>query len=217
MGAVPTVRQRPSFSAYLQLTVFLNGAIRNYGSWKAHTPEEWISILSLATRWDFNDVRALAIQRLQALDMSPIERICIAHEYDISGRWVLAAYIALCERPEPLTLPEASRLGLETAMRIAQLREQLRAGGRKSSRFGGYHTLTRSAAARHGAVAPTATAGKSSRTERVQWGIGKSFLDQHDIPPPVRITHKHSVRKGSTAIPGTARLVAEAFGIDFTR
>ncbi|KAI0735308.1 hypothetical protein C8Q76DRAFT_610069 [Earliella scabrosa] len=180
------------------------------------TPDEWTSILSLATRWDFNDVRALAIKQLQTLDMSPTDKIVIAREYDVGGRWVLNAYTALCERPEPLSLPEASRLGLETAMRIAQLREQLRAGGRKSSRIGGYHALTRSAAVRHG-TASAATSGRPARSERLQWGIGKSFLDQHDIPPPVRIApQRASTRKGAAAIPGTARLVAEAFGLDLS-
>lgn len=107
-------------------------------------------------------------------------------------------------------------------MRIAQLREQLRAGGRKSSRIGGYHTLTQSAAVRHasGASSSLAPTTKPPRpgTDRQQWGIGRSFLDRGDIPPPMRVSHpKPLARKGATAIPGTARLVAEAFGIELTR
>ncbi|RDX44226.1 hypothetical protein OH76DRAFT_1111592 [Lentinus brumalis] len=192
----------------------------NCGAWRAGTIEEWTSILSLATRWEFNDIRDLAIRQLQTLHgVSPVDKVILAREYEISGRWVLSAYMALCERPEPLSIPEASRLGLETSMRIAQLREQLRASLRKSSRIGGYHSLTQSAAVRHASIASSilASAGKRSPTERQQWGIGKSFLYQCDVPAPapVRTSHQRSVaRKGATAIPGTARLVAEAFGID---
>ncbi|RPD57425.1 hypothetical protein L226DRAFT_554217 [Lentinus tigrinus ALCF2SS1-7] len=189
----------------------------NYGEWKARNLDEWTSILSLATRWEFNDIRTLAIRQLQTLDgISPVDKVVLGREYEFSGRWVLSAYIALCERSEPLSIPEASRLGLETAMRIAQLREQLRAGGRKSSRIGGYHTLTQSAAVRHSSTVASTT--KPPRADRQQWGIGRSFLDRGDIPPPARMPHqKPLAKKGTTAIPGTARLVAEAFGIELVR
>ncbi|KAH9856712.1 hypothetical protein C2E23DRAFT_689331, partial [Lenzites betulinus] len=98
----------------------------NYGIHKAKSADEWHSILSLASRWEFTDVRALAIRQLQTLDMPPVDRILLAQEFDIGGRWALAAYTALCERPTPLSLAEATRLGLETATTIAQLREQIR-------------------------------------------------------------------------------------------
>ncbi|KAI0753397.1 hypothetical protein C8Q80DRAFT_1305697 [Daedaleopsis nitida] len=201
----------------------------NYGSWRAHTLDEWTSILSLATRWDFNDVRALAIRSIQALDgLSPVDKIALAHEYDVTGRWVLAAYTTLCERPEPLSIAEATRLGLETATRVAQVREQLRAGGSRSARMGGYHSLTWNAAIRHGSSGPGSGSAaratvslKPPRAERLQWGIGRSFLEQRDIPPPVHARAApqkcSSAKKGATAIPGTARLVAEAFGIDVSR
>ncbi len=106
--------------------------------------------MSLATRWDFTDIRTLAIREIQSLDMSPVDRVILAQEFDIGGRWLLGAYTALCERAEPLSISEGTRLGLETAMRVAQLREQLRSSSRKSLRMGGYHTLTHSAAMRHG-------------------------------------------------------------------
>ncbi|KAI0352036.1 hypothetical protein OH77DRAFT_1429073 [Trametes cingulata] len=194
----------------------------NYGAHKAKSVDEWQSILSLATRWEFNDIRELAIRQLQSLDMHPVDRILIAQEFDIGGRWALSAYTALCERPEPLSLAEASRLGLETTTRIAQLREQLRARTHKSSNLGGYHSLTRSAAVRHGS--PSAAGAGSMRlsprtpAERSQWSIPKSFLAQGEIPPPARTRPRKTGTKVSpTSIPGTARLVAEAFGIGVGR
>ena len=151
--------------------------------------------------------------------MSPVDKIVLAQEFDINGHWLLGAYTALCERPEPLTISEGARLGLETAMRVAQLREQLRANSRKSSRMGGYHTLTHSAAMRHESAAATlAVMVKPPRRERLQWGIERSFLHSGDIAPPARKpTQKLGTKRGATAIPGPARLIAETFGIDLTR
>ncbi|KAI0366761.1 hypothetical protein BV20DRAFT_971499 [Pilatotrama ljubarskyi] len=196
----------------------------SYGAHKANSVGEWQSILSLATRWEFNDIRELAIRQLQSLDMHPVDRVLLAQEFDIGGRWALSAYTALCERPEPLSLAEAGRLGLETTTRIAQLREQLRARAHKSSNMGGYHSLTRAAAIRHGSPSPAgASAARSSpRTpaERSQWSISKSFLAQGEIPPPAHTqagTRKAGAKVSPTAIPGTARLVAEAFGIQLGR
>ncbi|KAI1788338.1 hypothetical protein LXA43DRAFT_1159976 [Ganoderma leucocontextum] len=191
-----------------------------YGAHQAHTPTEWTSILSLATRWDFNDIRALAIREIQSLAMSPVDKIVLAQEFDIDGRWLLAAYTALCERPSPLSVSEGTRLGLETAMRVAQLREQLRASSRKSSRMGGYHSLTHSAVMRHGSVnAHMTVTVKPPRAERLQWGIEKSFLFGGAGAPPARSKpgQKVGLKKGPGAIPGPARLIAEAFGIDLSR
>ncbi|TBU56272.1 hypothetical protein BD310DRAFT_882888 [Dichomitus squalens] len=190
-----------------------------YGAHRARTRDEWTSILCLATRWDFNDIRTLAIREIQSLDMSPVDKIILAQEFDIGGRWLLGAYTALCERAEPLSVCEGARLGLETAMRVAQLRERLHSSCRKSSRMGGYHTLTRSAAMRHDSIAANMTVMvKPPRTERSQWGIEKSFLRSGDIAPPTReSTQKLGTKKGAAAIPGPARLIAETFGIDSTR
>ena len=52
----------------------------------------------------------------------------LSRKYDIAGRWTLAAYAALCQRADALTLEEAGRLGLETTVRIAQLRERVQRG-----------------------------------------------------------------------------------------
>ncbi|PIL33811.1 hypothetical protein GSI_04436 [Ganoderma sinense ZZ0214-1] len=193
-----------------------------YGVHRARTTSEWTSILSLATRWDFTDIRTLAIREIQSLDISPIDKVVLAQEFDIGGHWLLGAYIALCERAEPLLISEGTRLGLETAMRVAQLREQLRSSSRKSSRMGGYHTLTQSAAMRHGAGATInaymTVAVKPPRTERLQWGIDRSFLSGSPVVPSARKpSQKVGMKKGPTAIPGPARLIAEAFGIDLSR
>ncbi len=173
-------------------------------------------------------MRALALRHLQSLSLPPVDRVLLAREFDLGGRWALAAYTALCERPQPLSLDEAARLGLPTATRVAQVREELQARKHSSAGKGGYHSLTRSAAARlgtgHGSGAGAGAGGagrppvrNTGHGEGVHWSISKSHLAQGEVPlaptrgmPPRKTTAKAS----PTAIPGTARLVAEAFGID---
>ncbi|KII95607.1 hypothetical protein PLICRDRAFT_96246 [Plicaturopsis crispa FD-325 SS-3] len=104
-----------------------------FGEYKPTTTSEWTSVLHLATRWEFDSIRALALHSLEPLPLNPIDKVLLAREFDITSPWALAAYTELCERPEALTIPEARALGLETAMRISQLRERLR-GGRKPVR-----------------------------------------------------------------------------------
>ncbi|PCH35702.1 hypothetical protein WOLCODRAFT_50933, partial [Wolfiporia cocos MD-104 SS10] len=96
-----------------------------FGAYRAKTADEWASILDMATRWDFEDIRKLAIRELQKLNISAVDKIVLARAHDIHGRWAVDAYLVLCERPDPLTIPEARRLGLETTTTIAQLREQI--------------------------------------------------------------------------------------------
>ncbi|EIW54054.1 uncharacterized protein TRAVEDRAFT_91862, partial [Trametes versicolor FP-101664 SS1] len=92
---------------------------------KPTSAAEWHSILSLASRWELASVRALALRQLQSLALPAVDRVLLAREFDLGGRWALAAYTALCERPQPLSLDEAARLGLATATRVAQVREEL--------------------------------------------------------------------------------------------
>lgn len=166
-------------------------------------------------------MRALALRHLQALALPAVDRVLLAREFDLGGRWALAAYTALCERPQPLSLDEAARLGLATATRVAQVREELQARKHSSAGKGGYHTLTRSAAARLGAGVSAGAGGavkpsarNADRGEGAHWSVSKSYLTPGDVPPARGMQPRKTTAKTSpTAIPGTARLVAEAFGI----
>ncbi|KAI0944069.1 hypothetical protein AcV7_001989 [Taiwanofungus camphoratus] len=154
----------------------------------------------------------LAIRELQAIDMSPVEKIVLSREYDISGRRTVIAYAALCERPDPLTIAEASELGLETAMRIAQLHEQLRWSGRSAVRAG-YQSLTSTAAIRRDLQET-----EPVRVERIQCDIGRGFFDQGPIistvRPPVHTSASRKIDHKSCALSSSARFIAEAFGLD---
>ncbi|KAK7692001.1 hypothetical protein QCA50_005406 [Cerrena zonata] len=185
---------------------------RTYGVHKAQTLEEWTSTLDLATRWEFTSVRALAIRSIQTLTVPPADCIALCHKYDIADSWTTAAYVALCERIDPLTITEANKLGMEAVVHVVQIRERLRAGNSLTS----YGSPTRSAARRQEVIGNRSRTGVTGRSERLQWDIGKSFLDQTQITPPRHIasSNKSIASKSSRQMPvRSARLVAEAFGL----
>ncbi|KAJ7596037.1 hypothetical protein C8J56DRAFT_1116439 [Mycena floridula] len=91
------------------------------------TAEEWISVLNLASKWDFESIRELAIAHLELLMPSNrhVDRITVGHKYEISS-WLVSAYMALCIREEPLSLEEGMKLGIEDTVRCGQVRHKIR-------------------------------------------------------------------------------------------
>ncbi|KAL1712972.1 hypothetical protein EV715DRAFT_277635 [Schizophyllum commune] len=92
------------------------------------TSEEWLSILRLADKWRFTDLRAHALEMLKST-ASPIDRILIAREFDLPD-WLLPAFIDLCRAPDPPSEAEAEHLGLSALVKIGRVREMfMRIGG----------------------------------------------------------------------------------------
>jgi hypothetical protein len=89
--------------------------------------EEWTSILELSNAWSFVEVKNLAVRELEKLDIEPIERVFIYHRYNIDRAYLITSYAIICTRPEPLNLQEGRRVGLETALKVAEARERIRA------------------------------------------------------------------------------------------
>jgi hypothetical protein len=88
--------------------------------------ETWLSILKLAHRWTFCNIKDLAIRELEKLNIEPIEKIASYHEYKINKTYLLPAYIAMCKRDKPISFAEGMKLGMETVLRIADARERAR-------------------------------------------------------------------------------------------
>ncbi|PFH46570.1 hypothetical protein AMATHDRAFT_199284, partial [Amanita thiersii Skay4041] len=104
------------------LWVFYNPKFSIY-----HAPvEDWTIILKLAHRWKFPEVKELAVRELELLAEPDIDRICTYHECDVDRNLLIPRYAALCEREDPLTVPEGFRLGMETVLMIARARESAR-------------------------------------------------------------------------------------------
>jgi len=103
---------------------------RHAGQQDAMSSTEWTSVLKLSTMWSFDDLRDLAILNMSQLSIDPIERAALAKEYSID-EWLLPALNELAQREEPIGIEEARRLGWETALQIAAVRESFIAWNEK--------------------------------------------------------------------------------------
>src|SRR5216683_839281 len=106
---------------------------RKYSLYDA-TVEEWTSILKLAHQWKFFGIKDLAIRELERLEVPPLRKIVVYHNYAIDRRLLQAAYTAFTIRDKPITIEEGQELGLETVIQLALAREHVRApaaGGKR--------------------------------------------------------------------------------------
>ena len=73
--------------------------------------------------WQFQDIRARAIKALEKLTLSMdlVDKIVVARKFVSS--WIVPSLNALVQREKPLSLSEGYRLGLEYALKVAEVRE----------------------------------------------------------------------------------------------
>ncbi|KAF9228488.1 hypothetical protein BS17DRAFT_341515 [Gyrodon lividus] len=84
----------------------------------------WLIILHLASRWQFPEVRKLAIRQLEALQLQPVEKIATYKEYKVDNDLLLPSYMALCRSPTLPSPSDGETLTMETVLKIAHAREQ---------------------------------------------------------------------------------------------
>ena len=72
--------------------------------------------------WQFQDIRTRAIKALESLSTDLVDKIVIARKFDVST-WLVPSLHALVQREKPLDLSEGNRLGLEWALKVAEVRE----------------------------------------------------------------------------------------------
>jgi len=99
---------------------------RRYSLYDEASCEDWQSILHLAHRWLFPEVKKLAIRELELQWMLDVKRIKLYQDNEVDRRLLVPRYAALCEREETLSLEEGFDLGMETTLMIARGREQAR-------------------------------------------------------------------------------------------
>lgn len=98
--------------------------------WGHYNPplKDWITILSLSTRFKFDKVRSQAIRELETpfrrTEMDPVNRIVLAQKFGIE-EWLWEGYEALCHRLVGLTDEEAEKVGAVTTNRLWRAREML--------------------------------------------------------------------------------------------
>ncbi|GLB37344.1 putative BTB/POZ domain containing protein [Lyophyllum shimeji] len=98
------------------------------------TTEDWTSVLELAHKWQFDEVKKLAIRELEKLTIPLLPRILLYQRFEIDHALLVPLYADLCSRSEALDEGEATALGIKTTVLIFSARERLRAqpsdGGR---------------------------------------------------------------------------------------
>lgn len=72
--------------------------------------------------WDFQAIRNQAIAELQKLTLNEVDKIVLAHKYDLT-EWLMPGYTALASREQPLCMEEANQLGFEFVVKMARARE----------------------------------------------------------------------------------------------
>ncbi|OJT07484.1 hypothetical protein TRAPUB_1669 [Trametes pubescens] len=86
--------------------------------------EDWMLVLKLTTMWRFDDLRRTAIstltQHVQKSD--PVTWLCLARQYNV-GDWLSPSLLALVKREMPMQMEDVGPLGVETVVKIAELRE----------------------------------------------------------------------------------------------
>jgi len=88
--------------------------------------DDWVSLLSFATRFVCEKIRRRAIRQIDNSDaqLDPVEKVVLAVKHTIP-QWLLPAYQELCERQDSLTLEEGMKLGMPTVIKLMRAREML--------------------------------------------------------------------------------------------
>ncbi|KAI6017442.1 hypothetical protein EDC04DRAFT_2902623 [Pisolithus marmoratus] len=99
---------------------------RKYGSQPTspHSIEQWTSVLKLSTKWGFEKLRQASIEALVESGIGALDRVVLSQQYHIKN-WLLPALNELAKRPEPITLEEAKRMGIDIALKLASVRERV--------------------------------------------------------------------------------------------
>ncbi|KAH0829111.1 hypothetical protein J3R83DRAFT_2577 [Lanmaoa asiatica] len=85
--------------------------------------DNWLTILHLATRWEFSKIKELAIRELEALELPPAERISIYNEHNIEGEQLLSSYVELCKSPTVPSEADGRLMQMDTLIKVLQARE----------------------------------------------------------------------------------------------
>ncbi|TDL14613.1 hypothetical protein BD410DRAFT_733814 [Rickenella mellea] len=85
--------------------------------------QEWLAVLELAYKWDFENTRRIAIEAIAKFQMNEVDEINLTQKYGIV-EWALSAYQKLMVRERPLSANEMKLLGFEFSSKMAEAREE---------------------------------------------------------------------------------------------
>lgn len=86
--------------------------------------KQYTDAMFFATKWDLTGARRFMIDTLgSCLPDDPVVVIQMANVCEVNAPWLLHQYSKLCEREEPLSDSEASRLSTLCVVAISRIRE----------------------------------------------------------------------------------------------
>ncbi|PSR71747.1 hypothetical protein PHLCEN_2v12395 [Hermanssonia centrifuga] len=92
------------------------------------TTDEWVSVLRLSSLWNFEFLRAKAINHLQPLiTTDPLRALFLAMDGSLrlpSSQWQFPALVALVRRREPISQRDVEVLGIDAALKVGAIREK---------------------------------------------------------------------------------------------
>jgi hypothetical protein len=93
--------------------------------------EDWVAVLSISTRFDFEKIRNRAIAEIDSgqhilrggsgAQLDPVTKIVLAEKHDVP-QWFEPAFRALCQRAEPIDELEGEKLGIKVTTRLMEER-----------------------------------------------------------------------------------------------
>ena len=88
--------------------------------------QHWINLLSVSTKYQLDSIRPVAIKGIDTYrpEIDPVEKYALAVKYTVNG-WEASSFKILCQRPDPLTVEEAKKLGVVIVTKIFTEREKI--------------------------------------------------------------------------------------------
>ncbi|EPS96615.1 hypothetical protein FOMPIDRAFT_52962 [Fomitopsis schrenkii] len=87
---------------------------RSAGKVENLSADQWASVVDLSIRWEFSDVKDLAITKMQTDDRHYSATLAIqvatAHRHNLD-EWYWSTFLKMCERGPPVSPKEAEQLG----------------------------------------------------------------------------------------------------------
>jgi hypothetical protein len=90
----------------------------------AKPKDHWLVILELSTKWKFPDMKKLAVDELQKLEIDPVEKIVTYDKYGIDRSLLLPAFKLLCKRTNRMSNEECEQLKMPTVLGLYEVRER---------------------------------------------------------------------------------------------
>jgi len=89
--------------------------------------QHWINLLSISTKYQLDSIRLVAIKGINTYspEIDPVEKYALAKKYAVE-EWEGSSFKILCQRPDPLTVEEATKLGVVVATEVFRERERIR-------------------------------------------------------------------------------------------